>query len=323
MYASSASSHKHVDTRKQPRKDEVSSSCTERPRKRMRTVWRSISDARVESWTENGEWPRGEEENRLDQFQALLRNARPFKRSLRRMRSDTSLNYETVQTQTRSVQQLREQKIASYRHPRYEGQLQERRSFMKNHDDCIAIQSKELLAKLLTTSRKPPDNTLFSDDIVFEKTYDSLRGENETEVILRIGELIFPSAESLALRGSKHLEMLRETTNVGWINAIPFHGPHPQPDFGLGSKREVFISKRLIRKLEPLICNEIEDCSYVAATYNMYVLFFTSEVKCGASALHIADRQNLHSQTVALRQKVELFRLLGQLHDFHREVDGF
>jgi hypothetical protein len=194
---------------------------------------------------------------------------------------------------------------------------------MKNHDDGIAIQSKELLAKLLTTSRKPRDNTLFSDDIVFEKTYDSLRGENETKVILRIGELIFPSAESLTLRGAKHLEILRETTNVGWINTIPFHGPHPQPDFGLGFKREAFISEKLIHKLEPLIGNEIEDCSYVAATYNMYFPFFTSEVKCGAFALHIADRQNLHSQTVALRQKVELFRLVGRLHDLHREVNGF
>ncbi|PQE06295.1 phosphatidylserine decarboxylase protein [Rutstroemia sp. NJR-2017a BBW] len=199
------------------------------------------------------------------------------KPSLRRKRSDTSIYTETTQTRTPSDQHRREQKSAPYRHPRYEGQLQERSSFMKNHDDGITIQSK--------------------------KTCDSLRGENETKVILRIGELIFPSAEVLALRGAKHL-------------------PRLQPDFGLGFKREAFIPEQL-RKLSPFIGNEIEDCSYIAATYNMYLPFFTSEVKCGASALDIADRKNLHSQTVALRQKVELFRLVGRLDELHREVNGF
>jgi hypothetical protein len=193
---------------------------------------------------------------------------------------------------------------------------------MHDHDDGITIQSKELLAKLLKSTRKPPDNTLFSDDIVFKKTCESLKGENETKVILRIAELIFPSAEILADRGAKHLEILRETTNAGWINAIPFYGPHPQPDFGLGFKREAFTREQL-QKLQPFIGNELEDCSYIAATYNMYLPFFTSEVKCRASALDVADRQNLHSQTVALRDKVELFRLVGRLNELHREVNGF
>jgi len=69
--------------------------------------------------------------------------------------------------------------------------------------------------------------------------------------------------------------------------------------------------------------NELEDCSYVAATYDLYLPFLTCEVKCGASALDIADRQNAHSQTVALRGLVELFRLVGREHELHREINGF
>ena len=34
----------------------------------------------------------------------------------------------------------------------------------------------------------------------------------------------------------------------------------------------------------------------------------TCEVKCGAAALDIADRQNAHSMTLAVRGIVELFR---------------
>lgn len=156
----------------------------------------------------------------------------------------------------------------------------------------------------------------------FKKTCKSLRGENETKVILRIANLIFPSAEILADRGAKHLEILRETTNAGWINAIPFYGPRLQLDFGLGFKREAFTQEQL-QKLQPFIGNELEDCSYIAATYNMYLPFFTSEVKCGASALDVADRQNLHSQTVSLRSLVELFRLVGRLNELYQEINGY
>ncbi|KAL9017859.1 MAG: hypothetical protein Q9185_004807 [Variospora sp. 1 TL-2023] len=46
--------------------------------------------------------------------------------------------------------------------------------------------------------------------------------------------------------------------------------------------------------------------------------FLTSEAKSGATALDIADRQNSHSMTVAMRGTVELFKLAGR----EKEVDG-
>ncbi|KAF2005978.1 hypothetical protein P154DRAFT_570707 [Amniculicola lignicola CBS 123094] len=323
--------HNQVGKQKRPREDETSTphASLQTPAKRARTttvaVQERIDEARIKFWRENGTWPTEEQEKTMDRFRDIVQHALPRKRSkssLRRKRSDASISTETVQTRTPSDQQPREQKSAPYRHPRYEGQLQERGSFMDDHDEGITTESEKLLAKLLKTPRKPPEHTLFSDDILFKKTCKSLRGENETKVILRIADLIFPSAEILADRGAKHLEILRETTNAGWINAIPFYGPRPQPDFGLGFKREAFTPEQL-RKLQPFIGNELEDCSYIAATYNMYLPFFTSEVKCGASALDVADRQNLHSQTVSLRNLVELFRLVGRLNELHREINSY
>ncbi|KAH8723888.1 hypothetical protein GQ44DRAFT_292715 [Phaeosphaeriaceae sp. PMI808] len=316
---------------KQPREIEVppSHASFEPPAKRVQTstalVGKTIGEARIEFWGEKGIWPTEEQEKTMNQFRDITQHALTKKRSkstLRRKCSDVSINTETFQTRTTSDQQPREQKSAPYRHPRYEGHLQERGSFMDDYDGGITTQSEKLLAKLLKTPRKPPENTLFSDDILFKKTCKSLKGENETKVILRIAELIFPSAEILAARGAKHLEILRETTNASWINAIPFYGPRPQPDFGLGFKREAFTQEQL-QKLQPFIGNELEDCSYIAATYNMYLPFFTSEVKCGASALDVADRQNLHSQTISLRNLVELFRLIGRLNELHREINGY
>lgn len=310
---------------KRTREDEATSSLAplERPSKRIRPVWKTIGEARVDYWIENGFWASAEEEKTMDRFRDLVQHAlarRKSSTSLRRKRSDASIA-ETVSTRTPSDQQPREQRSAPYRHPRYEGQLSERGSFMSKYEKGISAKSKVLCQKLLKSPQSPPKDTLFEDEL-FEDTLESIKGRNETRVIRDIAHLIVPPAEILAIRGSKQLKMLRETTNAGWNNAIPFHGPRPQPDYSLGFKREAFTQEQL-KKLQPFIGNELEDCSYFAATYDMYFPFLTSEVKCGASALDIADRQNAHSQTVALRGLIELFRLVGQENELHQEINGF
>jgi hypothetical protein len=55
----------------------------------------------------------------------------------------------------------------------------------------------------------------------------------------------------------------------------------------------------------------------------MYLLFFSTEVKCGAAALDIADRQNAYTQSVILRGLHTLFRLVGREKELHREINGF
>ncbi|CAJ2508421.1 Uu.00g134470.m01.CDS01 [Anthostomella pinea] len=114
-----------------------------------------------------------------------------------------------------------------------------------------------------------------------------------------------------------------ETRGLLWAGiSRAFCGPRPQPDYGLGFKREAFTHPQL-QKLEPFIGNVLRDCSYFAATYDMFLPFLTSEVKCGAGALDVADRQNAHSQVVALRGLVELFRLVGRETELHRQINGF
>jgi hypothetical protein len=58
------------------------------------------------------------------------------------------------------------------------------------------------------------------------------------------------------------------------------------------------------------------------ATWYMYFPFLTCET-CGAGALHIADRQNAHSMTMAVRGIVELFRLVKREKELHQEILGF
>ena len=55
----------------------------------------------------------------------------------------------------------------------------------------------------------------------------------------------------------------------------------------------------------------------------MYFPFLTCEVKCADAALNIADRQNAHSMTLAVRSVVELFKLVRREKELHREILAF
>ena len=63
--------------------------------------------------------------------------------------------------------------------------------------------------------------------------------------------------------------------------------------------------------------------TYFMATTRMYFPFLSCEVKCGAAALDIADRQNVHSITVAVRALVKLFRSIKREKELDRETLTF
>ena len=59
------------------------------------------------------------------------------------------------------------------------------------------------------------------------------------------------------------------------------------------------------------------------ATYRIYFPFLICEVKCGAVALNIADRQNAHSIIVAVRGVVELYKAIKQEKELYQEILAF
>ncbi|KAI0425654.1 hypothetical protein F5Y09DRAFT_334779 [Xylaria sp. FL1042] len=209
-----------------------------------------------------------------------------------------------------SPQQPREAKSAPYQDPRYKLLLSTKGSFMEESDLGITDKSKGTYLKLLDAKQTVSSESLFRDD-VFKRTCRNIQDRNEARVIRDISLLIVPSAEILATYGAEHLNILIDSTNEGWNNSIPLTGTRPQPDYSLD-------------KLAPFIGDFISgDQSFFMATYYMYFPFLTCEVKCGAAALDIADRQNAHSMTLAARAIVELFRLVGREMEVHREILTF
>lgn len=191
---------------------------------------------------------------------------------------------------------------------------------MDKSDLGITDASKSLCRRLLESEQDVPKDSLFRDDL-FEKTCRKIQDRNEARVIQDISRLIVPSAETLATYGATDLDHLIEGVNDGWTGSIPVQGPRPQPDFSVGFRRSAFTDEQL-NKLDPLI-GSVYDTSFFVATYRMYFPFLTCEVKCGAAALDVADRQNAHSMTCAVRGIIEIYRAVKREKEIHREILAF
>lgn len=194
--------------------------------------------------------------------------------------------------------------------------LEEAKSFMKDH--ALGIDD-ELMETLQQKHHPPPEDTLFRDD-VFPKVVQMLKGRKEPRILQDISQLLVPSPEQLALLGAEHLENV-ESVDGAWFECIPLAGPRPQPDAAFGLSRAAFTEEQRL-KMRPYT-EGAGLCLHFKGTYFMYFPFFGKEVKCGASGLDVADNQNGHSMTLAVRAVVELYKLVGREEELHRKVVAF
>lgn len=294
----------------------------------------------VQSWVLNETWPPEyfepddrelpEHDSWLEEMMALppipvvqyaemngFRYPLPIKKiptSLRRKQSDSSLT-------DSSNQKSRDSKSTPYRNPRYKTLLETKGSFLRDFgDDDPPTTVTNPGRDLLGAEQAVPQNSLFRDDI-FRRFCREIEDRNEPMVVQDVSRLLVPSAKNLAIYGDRHLDILIENVNEAWTESIPVEGPRPQPDYSVGFRRSAFTDKQL-HKLGPLI-GSVFDTSYFVATYRMYFPFLTCEVKCGAAALDIADRQNAHSMTIAVRSVVELYRAVKRERELDREILAF
>ncbi|KAI9684129.1 MAG: hypothetical protein M1829_003399 [Trizodia sp. TS-e1964] len=269
----------------------------------------------IEYWTQEFRWPKEYFESESNMNHLLAR-----KKSFRGKQSEASSVAPSFTTP--SDQKPREAKTSPYTRPSYEMILATKGSFLGKFELGITEESKGLCRTLLAAEQSVPRDTLFHDD-QFEETCESVRARNEAMVVRDISPLICPSAQVLRIYGAKHLKPLNESVNEGWNCSIPCYGPRPQPDYSVGFGRSAFTDDQL-KKLTPFVGEVIDTfTSYFMATWQMYLPFLTCEVKCGGAALDIADRQNAHSMTLAVRGTVELFRLVKREKELHREILAF
>ncbi|KAL8655788.1 MAG: hypothetical protein Q9210_000676 [Variospora velana] len=239
----------------------------------------------IAHWVAEGVWPDDLHEKGMDTNEPA-----PRKRSLSR-----STSY------TQSVKDGKNPKAYT---PAYQQVLTSASIFMNTNASRpeITAESQSLCSDYLHGNYDLPANPLYHGD-EYRQLLARLSDRNETRVFRDLTPMIMPSAEHLHILGDEALSDLTEELNAEWIKCNTLAGPRPKPDCAAGLKPSAFTEEEIM-KLKVYTA----PTRATLFTENMYFPFLMCEAKCGDQALDRADRQNMHSCSVAVNALVQLFR---------------
>lgn len=141
------------------------------------------------------------------------------------------------------------------------------------------------------------------------------RNRNEAMVNRDVTPLIVPPIKSLYLKaGVTQFEHFTDEVNTQWHESWVLAGPRPKPDLAVG-----FLSSAFTIAENEKLTNYTSFENLTRPTDDLCFPFLMCEVKCGNEALDYADRQNMHSCSVAVKALLKL----EQKADQYREDKQF
>ena len=168
----------------------------------------------------------------------------------------------------------------------------------------VGQASKALCAQLLLGRYPEPQHTLFPLS-EFLSVWQRAQNRNEGRIYRDITPLLVPSAELLSVCGQQDLEHVTEEVSAEWTKSKTLGGPRPKPDLAVGIEQSAFTEEE-IAKLK----NHTAFERSTLFTDHLYFPFLLCEAKCGDQGINRADRQNMHSSSMAVNAIVQLFRAL-------------
>ena len=147
------------------------------------------------------------------------------------------------------------------------------------------------------------------------------QNRNEALVNREVTPMLVPRITLTYLDGANHLEHVVDEVNAGWDERCVLAGPRIHPDLAIGLYSSAFTSEE-IDKLN----NYTAVDNWTRFTGDMYFPFLMCEVKCGREGLDMADRQNMHSCSVALRallrieEEADKYRLEKMLASLNGQI---
>lgn len=169
------------------------------------------------------------------------------------------------------------------------------------HKDCAS-----LCTDLLRSIHPEPNHTPFPLS-KFLSVWQQAQNRNEARVYRDLTPLLVPSPELLSICGHDELKHLAEEISVEWTKGKTLGGPKPKPDFAVGIAPSAF-SEEEMAKLQ----NHRSFERPAAFTDNMYFPFLLCEAKCGNEGINQADRQNMHSSSLAVDAILQLYRAVDE-----------
>ena len=186
--------------------------------------------------------------------------------------------------------------------------------------EFVSEESKKTCVSLQEITHKTIKPTVFPEE-VHVKVINKCQNRNEAMVERDVTPMIVPSIKALYFGGDNYLEHVVDEVRTDWYQQCVLAGPCLRPDLSIGFSSSAFTEAE-IDKLKRYTNVD----NWTQFTGDMYFPFLMSEVKCGTQGLDAADRQNMHSCSVAVKallkieREADRYRMEKKFKDLNREI---
>lgn len=187
-------------------------------------------------------------------------------------------------------------------------------------EECVSKESKTLCISLRKKTLKTIKPSIFPEGTL-RKVLNKCQNRNEALVNRDVTPMLVPPIMALYFDGASHLEHVVDEVNTDWDERCVLAGPQLRPDLAIGLFSSAFTSEE-IDKLNNYTASD----NWTRFTGEMYFPFLMCEVKCGKESLDAADRQNMHSTSVAIRaivrieQEADKYRLEKKMASLNGQI---
>jgi hypothetical protein len=185
---------------------------------------------------------------------------------------------------------------------------------MAEHGARVTEDCKQLWKDIRDADFALPENPLFQKERLLQ-VLDRVRFRNEARVVRDITPVIVPSAELLHIDGHQDLPCVTESMNAQWDNIATLCGPMPKPDFVGGISPSAFTADQR----EKLKMHHTAHCPNLFPE-SMYYPFLICEVKSSDKPIREAERQAMHSASIAANAIVQLYKKISQAHELNHKI---
>ncbi|KAK5080089.1 hypothetical protein LTR05_008800 [Lithohypha guttulata] len=166
----------------------------------------------------------------------------------------------------------------------------------------VQEESKSYCKRLLQSTYPEPQHTAFPLS-KFLSVWQRVQNRNEARICRDLTPLLVPSPELLSICGQQELEHVVEDIDTEWVRCKTLGGPRPKPDLAIGIAVSAF-SEEELAKLQ----NHTAFERATLFTDNLYFPFLLCEAKSADVGISVADRQNMHSSSMAVNAIIQLYR---------------
>ena len=174
----------------------------------------------------------------------------------------------------------------------------------------VSPESKEYCGQLRNTDCATISPALYSGDKILQ-VVDLCQNANEALVGRDVTTLILPPMKALQLSNEAEIfKNLIDQVQAQWHESWVLVGPRPEPDVAIGFSSSAFTAEE-----NQKLTNYRSFGDLVRPTNDMYFPFLMVEVKCGDKGLDYADRQSMHSCSVAIKALLKLEQISDEYRD--------